>query len=307
MRVLMISGDSRMMKQGTEANRRYQLQARTVERLDLVLFPGPLGPLLTAFQTRYDVVTTQDPFGRGLVGWVVALVTGARLNVQVHAELGAQSGIKRALAQFVLARATSVRAVSEKIKTDLIVRLPAGRQARISVLPVFVDLTRFRSITRAPRANPTVLWVGRFEPEKDPLLAVHVFKHTLTAIPNATFVMLGTGSLAARLRRAADEAGITVEFPGWQDPAHWYAQADALLVTSPAESYGAAIVEALAAGVPVVSPDVGVAREAGATIATREHLVDALVSILTERPRSTLMLPILDEAAWVEAWHATLT
>jgi glycosyltransferase involved in cell wall biosynthesis len=51
------------------------------------------------------------------------------------------------------------------------------------------------------------------------------------------------------------------------------------LVTSAYEGYGMVIVEALSAGVPVLSTDVGIAREAGAVIAQGNY-ADALISWL---------------------------
>lgn len=65
-------------------------------------------------------------------------------------------------------------------------------------------------------------------------------------------------------------------------PAVFLETADVVLCTSLYESWGASIVEALAAGVPVVAPDVGVAKEAGATVVPRAQLAEAVVRVLEE-------------------------
>ena len=71
---------------------------------------------------------------------------------------------------------------------------------------------------------------------------------------------------------------------------------------------GASIVEALAAGVPVVAPDVGVAKEAGAIIASRDRLAEAVIEVLRSvRPvRGELKLSPLSKEEWTVAWKETL-
>lgn len=297
MRVLVITGD----KNFKPGHPRFDLQAGAVEHLE-ALYLGP-GALWAAPQhVFYDVVSTQDPFFRGLVGLFFARRLKARLNVQVHADLSAQSFLKRMIARYVLKRADSIRVVSERVKKQVEM---VGVAASITVLPVYIDLERFKALERAPDSTPTILWVGRFEDEKDPLRALTVFKEILTQLPHATLIMLGSGSQEGVLRTRS--AGLPVEFPGWQDPLPYLARAHVVLSTSPAESYGASIVEALAAGVPVVSLDVGVAREAGATVVSREELASAVVTVLNNHSVGKLLLPTLSSDAWKAAWVASLS
>jgi glycosyltransferase involved in cell wall biosynthesis len=150
-----------------------------------------------------------------------------------------------------------------------------------------------------------ILWLGRFEDEKDPLCAINVYKDVLKSIPDTKLIMLGKGSLGPRLRTEAGEFK-NVEFLGWQDPAMYLSIADVVLSTSKHESWGASIVEALAAGVPVVAPDVGVAREAGATVVPRTELAKAVVEALHSNARGVLALPLLAKDEWARAWMATL-
>jgi putative flippase GtrA len=65
--------------------------------------------------------------------------------------------------------------------------------------------------------------------------------------------------------------------PWCDDPASYYKTADCFLITSDYEGYGMTIVEALAAGCPVVSTDVGIAKEAGASIGTDAAKLGALL------------------------------
>lgn len=293
MKVLMISGDKRF-KPG---NSRYDLQHAHVDELKVYVWPheGLLAPLFA--RGSYDVVTAQDPLLRGALAWCVAKKIGARLNIQVHMDLRSLSWWKHILAQVVLRHADTVRAVTHKIKNQI------KTKARVSVLPVFVDISRFTNLVRRPARN-TILWVGRFEDEKDPLTALWVLKKVRAAGVDAKLVMLGTGSLEQKLREHAE--GLPVEFAGWDDPANYFPKASVVLCTSKHESYGASIIEALAAGVPVVSPDVGVAREAGALTVSRDRMPGVVAEALRSGARAELKLALLTEKEWVKAWRESL-
>jgi glycosyltransferase involved in cell wall biosynthesis len=226
---------------------------------------------------------------------------GAKLNVQVHTDLSVYKGIRHILARAVLRHADNVRVVSNKIKQQV---EQMGVRAKISVLPVYVDTSRFSNIVPRAHTSKKILWFGRFENEKDPLLAVVVYKEILKSMPDAKLIMLGKGSLEASLKRAA--SGLAVEFSGWQDPAAYLGIADVVLSTSRHESWGASFVEALAAGVPVVAPDVGIARETGAIVVPRAELAQAVVEALHSDARGVLALPLLNKDEWARAWVQTL-
>jgi glycosyltransferase involved in cell wall biosynthesis len=298
MKVLMITGDKRF----GPGHERYEVQKAAVERLDVLYWGrGSMWPRVPA--GKFDVVTAQDPFWRGLFALRVARRLRARLNVQVHVDLSTQGTLRLFVARFVLKRADSVRVMSEKIKRQvelMLARLPAGRQAPITVLPVYVDIERFARLPRTPHPQKTILWIGRFEVEKDPLHALDVIKK----VPEAKLIMLGSGSLEKELKEAA--RGLPVEFPGWGDPAEFLPQADVVLSTSLTESWGQSMVEALAAGVPVVAPDVGIAREAGAVVVPRERLADAVTDVLKTPATGELRLRLLSREDWVRAWQHSL-
>jgi glycosyltransferase involved in cell wall biosynthesis len=296
MKVLMITGDKNFA-----ASPRFALQASQVERLAVVYWGrGSLWPKI--LQGHFDVVTVQDPLLRGAFACHVANKIEAGLNVQVHMDLQALPWWKRMLAKMILRRADSVRVVSEKIKKQV---EAIGVRAKISVLPVYVDVERFKNIVPVPHGQKTVLWLGRFEPEKDPLYALEVFKKVWQNI-DTKMVMLGQGSLEKVLRAKIGKLNLPVIFPGWQDPATYLAQADVVLSTSLHESWGASIVEALAAGVPVVAPDVGVAQEAGATVTPRDELAGAVIKALRTGTRGRLQLSLLSQELWAQEWVKTL-
>ena len=299
MKVLVITGDNSFRPGHT----RFNIQASQVGLTAMYWRRGSLWPKIPP--GHFDVVTVQDPFWRGLFGSYVAWRTGAKFNVQVHTDLSAQNLFRHLLAQVVLRHADSVRVVSEKIREQV---LSAGVRAPVFVLPIYVDIEKFKSVKPQSHSQKTILWVGRFEPEKDPLLALEVLHNVRRKISDCKLVMLGTGSMAQQLKTALARFHLAsaVEMPGWQDPTSYYAIADVVLCTSKHESYGASIIEALVAGIPVVAPDVGIAREAGAIIAPRERLAEAVAEVLRSGKRGELKLTLPSAEEWAHRWRQTL-
>src|SRR6185437_4720306 len=261
-----------------------------------------LAQIFTAARKHhYDVITAQDPFWRGHLAHHLKQFFGGRLNIQVHTDLSAYSPFKRLFARLQLRSASSVRVVSEKIKAQV---LAMGVRAPITVLPVFIDVSRFRTLQRESHSQQqTILWIGRFEPEKDPLFAIEILQQIRRSV-DAKLVMLGSGSLELDLKRIAKD--LLIEFPGWQDPAHYLARADVVLCTSKHESYGVSMIEALAAGVPVVAPDVGIAKGAGAIVVASDQLAEAVIDVLQTGKRGELKLHLPSKEEWAKAWRDSL-
>lgn len=296
MKVLMITGDRRF----GPGNTRYDLQRAAVEELE-VMYWGK-GSLWSAIpQKKFDVVTVQDPFWRGLFAWRVARRLGARLNVQVHADMAGQSFARRLIAGIVLRRARSIRVVSKKLHEQVAQVRPS---APVHILPVFIDVSKFRSAVHRPHQTKTMLWIGRFEKEKNPLGAVDIFRTVHAQEPNSKLIMLGSGAMDVEIRSAA--RGLPIEFPGWQDPVSYLETADVVLCTSWHESFGASIIESLAAGVPVVAPDVGVAEEAGAIVVPYKKLAEAVHTVLSKRTQGQLLLTMPGTDEWKKKWQETL-
>lgn len=299
----MISGDEKVLDPNSAVSKRLALQRAQVDVLDVFVWPqihSRCDVYRAVKETKYDVVTAQDPFWRGLLAWRAARRSRSRLNLQVHTDLSAQPLFRRVLAKSVLRRADSVRVVSEKIKQQV---EQMGIHARVDVLPIFVDIEKFRTASRKSNPQKTILWIGRFEPEKDPKRAIEVLREVRKAI-DAKLVMLGTGSLEQELRTQTQ--GLPVEFPGWHDPLPYMEVADVVLSTSKHESYGASIIEALASGVSVVSPDIGIAREAGAIVVPKEKLSEAVIEALNLGKHGKLVLTMPNKEEWAKRWKETL-
>jgi glycosyltransferase involved in cell wall biosynthesis len=117
-----------------------------------------------------------------------------------------------------------------------------------------------------------LLFAGRWEPEKGVLDAVAVMRRVIAHRPGATAIVVGAGSLGARVR--ADAAGVAaLTIAGRVDDerlSREYAHASVVLVSSRYEGLGLVALEAQARGAVVVGYDVEGLRDA---VAERSLLV----------------------------------
>lgn len=263
----------------------------------------------------FEVVTAQDPFETGLVGSFIARAQHVPLHIQVHTDFLAPQFVRHSLynrprlllVRYVLARAACVRVVSERIKEKI--EKHYYRHPPIMVLPIFVDTEKYAHLPRLkhPRFKISLLMIGRIEREKnipralDALLAARKEGH------DAGLTIVGAGSGEYAVKAYARKLGLErfVECTGWQsDITRYLSMADLVLVSSEYEGYGMVILEALAAGVPVLATDVGIAREAGAIVVRREEFAQALIRWISSGPRSATLLsyPYPDFESYVRAW-----
>jgi glycosyltransferase involved in cell wall biosynthesis len=168
--------------------------------------------------------------------------------------------------------------VTERFVTRRAVRtiVPNARtHERLSRVSGRVELSRlnwfdgrlFRSRDHGREATPRIGWAGRFEPPKNPLLAVEVFAHLRRLGFEFSAWMAGQGTLHEETQSAIAQAGLSdqVEMLGLLTPS---ALASALsdsrmfLMTSRWEGMPRGALEALGAGVPIVSTNVGELRSA---------------------------------------------
>jgi glycosyltransferase involved in cell wall biosynthesis len=128
-------------------------------------------------------------------------------------------------------------------------------------VPLGIDLARFPVRERRPLAGPpTLLFVGRLRYYK----GLDTLLYALRALPEVRLTVVGDGPMRASWQRLARELGIAerVDFVGEVDEAMlptYYARADLFVLpaNARAEAFGTVLLEAMAAGLPVVSTEVG--------------------------------------------------
>lgn len=110
-----------------------------------------------------------------------------------------------------------------------------------------------------PTGTPVVLWVGRLESHKAPVLAVEAFAELRKSVA-ARLVIAGDGPLRGQLRTAIERLGLSddVELLGqvpFGELRRLYDDATVFVFTSLRETFGAPFLEALGRGLPAVALD----------------------------------------------------
>ena len=144
--------------------------------------------------------------------------------------------------------------------------------------PVLEDGTISVARRSPSRDHPLIICAGRFCGQKDFLTAIRAFAE-LPPAGNARLLMLGDGPMRDRLVREAERFGVSdrIEMPGYvKDVTPYFAKAHLLLMTSRYEGYPAVLIEAIAAGLPIVTTD--------CSLAIREIISsDAFGTVVTSR------------------------
>lgn len=220
------------------------------------------------------LVIAQNPFETGRPAIRVARSVHAKVLLEVHTDFlnpyfkdeGFLNRIRVRMAEKNLPQADCIRVVSDRIKNDLEETFPA-LASRIKVLPVFTAeaiASEGRDVrAEYPNFNPLILSVARLEREKNVGLALRVLARISGTFPQAGLVVVGDGSMRGHLQSEARRLGIDtrVVFAGQQaDVSSYYRAADMLLATSNYEGYGRMFVEAAREERPIVTTDVGIAR-----------------------------------------------
>lgn len=133
-------------------------------------------------------------------------------------------------------------------------------EAEIPVVYNPVELDKFDDLK--PRTNPdfTFITAGRFSAQKNQKLMLRAFADFLGKGYDARLALLGKGEEEENLRTLAEELGVAdrIDFVGFVVNVEDYLNnADVFLLSSDYEALPLALLEAMAAGLPIVSTDVG--------------------------------------------------
>ena len=229
--------------------RRYLAEARAVAR--------------AAREQGIAVVHTHI-YHADFVGWRAARIAGVPVVATVHGHTGGSPGnrLYEWLDRRLLRRFEAVVCVSESVRAALLRsgcaagRLTVITNGFVGAAPLARDEAR-RALGVEGEA-PLVGWVGRFSVEKGADLFVDAFAQA--GLPGAQAVLIGDGperpgveALAARSRAAAG-----FRFAGARPRAARLLSAlDVLVLSSRTEGTPMILLEAMAAGVPIVAFAVG--------------------------------------------------
>jgi glycosyltransferase involved in cell wall biosynthesis len=188
----------------------------------------------------------------------------------VHYHLDQSGWLWTRMNRILLNMADAVIADSEFLKKQLIERVGID-QKKIHVIYCGVDVDSIKpEINKGPallqqqgRALPktkTVLFLGRFIERKRPDLAIEIFAKLHAKHPDTKLIMVGEGPLEQALKIQISKFKLqnAVEFPGplfGEEKLKKYHESDLFLFPSEKEGFVLVVLEAMAAGLPLVVPD----------------------------------------------------
>jgi glycosyltransferase involved in cell wall biosynthesis len=178
--------------------------------------------------------------------------------------------------------------VSDMLREELMRRFRASRERTIRIYNGVQNIAGTGATARPrDKADPIVLACGRLTPDKNYPFLVRAFARMKDT--NTRLVILGEGAERGRIEAEIARLGLEgrVSLPGYGDPAPWYGNAACFAMTSSRETFGLVIVEALAAGLPVVTTASG---------GPDEILQDGRYGRVVEQDNETAFAEALDAA-----------
>lgn len=208
--------------------------------------------VIVSFMEEINVITLLASRGRS-----TPVIVSDRLDPNIRRWLS--PGKERVRPYGVLRRITypwagAVVVQTEAAKAGFSKRL----QRRVFVIPNAVRLspTSVQSFDQRTARIPTVVTVGRVAKQKNQALLLRAFARLLPKHPRWRLMIVGDGPLRADLEQLVNELGIAdrTAITGFQkEPQRYLQQADLFVLTSHAEGFPNALLEAMSLGLPVIS------------------------------------------------------
>lgn len=238
----------RRIEFGLKANRSLKYQLASGVKFDAVWRGNPIGSLCQVTPETRGLPLIVGPIFRS---WPRGVATRSspisKLRPSAVAQWMGRNAWKQTVEKASLILATTPSLVSE-------LRLNSRIRARVVHLPVIIDRPEWLTVKKPNlEAGTRVSWVGRFEEEKFPLLAIEAIEDARRRGLRVQLTMAGEGSLLHKAETYVQHKnlGDCVTLKGrlsnrevWQ----LHAQSHVHLSTSVDEPYGRGILESMAAG-----------------------------------------------------------
>ncbi len=272
-------------------------------------------PLLRAIREDFpfDVIDAEFFWPDGPAAMRLAAALGIPFSIKARgADIDFWAGKPAMRAQIAAAgkAAGGLLAVSAELKAHMVaLGIPPDK---IRLHHTGIDRDRFRPADRAAAKarlgveGPLLVSIGHLIERKGQRIVVDA----LAALPGATLILVGEGEDRLMLERRARKLGLAdrVRFLGARPhdelPGLLHA-ADAMVLASASEGIANAWVEAVACGTPVVTTDVGGARDvidrpaAGRLVErTPEAIAAAVLDILADPPAPVEVAKAAEKFSW---------
>ncbi len=228
-----------------------------------------------AREYRIDVIDAQDAGEWGLIAWLVSVCTRIPFRLQIHTDVFSpwyrkaswKERVRYFLARFLVPRARCVRVVSERIRRSLASDLKYKSPGAVT-LPIFTDISDFLKVSRTGDASGlNMVAAGRFiDREKNFSMLLRMMADLIKTCPKARLTIFGDGPDKKYYEEliSSKNLGMYVKISPWttrENIIKFYSTCNVYLMSSNFEGWGRVVIEAMAAGLAIVTTDVGLAGE----------------------------------------------
>ena len=192
--------------------------------------------------------------------------------------------------RYAAKRASAVIAVSQSIPDSYVFKKAFGD--KLYVIPNAVDREKVERMAAEPyEGSFDVIFVGRLEPVKRPLLFLEVVEKLRRRLPDVTAAMVGDGELRDEVASYAAEHGLdNVSLLGFDsNPYRIMARSKVNVLTSEYEGFGLVAVEGMILSKPVAAFPAGgiteIAERGGIVCSDADQMARAVSELLTDPDR----------------------
>jgi len=226
----------------------------------------------------FDLIVTQDPFLTGWTGWVLKKRFKTPLLIHFHGDFWQNkywlkerwfNPIMLFLSKFLVDGTDGIRVVSSEIKKNLV---RAGvTKDKIRVIPTPVNLEQFIYCEpekvkglreKVHKKSKTIINVGRDDPSKDYGTLIKAIKLVREKYSKLSFWQIGADlPLGDKIKIDENMVFLSTGKIDQKELVNYYHASDIYVSSSCHESLGKVLIEAMAAGLPVVATNTTGSKE----------------------------------------------
>jgi len=221
---------------------------------------------------KFDLVVCQDPFLTGLAGWIIKKRFKVPLLIHFHGDFWDNKYwlIEKGrwwfnwffliLSKFLIKRADGIRVVSSGIKDKLIKKGIDKR--KIKVIPTPVDLEKFvrcdpvkvKKLRKNHKNRKVIINVGRKDPSKDYKILYKAINLVYQDYKKLAFWQIGSNDyLPGKVKADENLISTSINKINQEELTNYYHASDIYVSSSCSESFGKVLIEAMAAGLPIIA------------------------------------------------------
>ena len=223
--------------------------------------------LYTTLRRNVTIINAHWLIPQGFVGVLVKFLTGRKLVITVHGGdvLSLNGKYMRKVKRFTLRHADIIYVNSSVTKAACLQLFERDYQ----LIPMGTDINYFQSAKPSQELKKqynlndfTILFTGRLTEAKGVIYLLKALVSLQKSKRNFKALIAGTGPLAGKLHEFINDNSLqeNVTMLGWVDASEiptYYKTADVFVGPSIFEAQGLVFIEALAAGLPVITTDQG--------------------------------------------------